>query len=36
MNALAIMSAIMVWVPEPPSNLSTELQQLMFGCRDII
>jgi hypothetical protein len=29
MNALAIMSAIMVWIPEPPTNLSTELQQLI-------
>ncbi|CAF1463004.1 unnamed protein product [Adineta steineri] len=30
MNALGIMSAIMTWVPEPPSNLSSELQKLVI------
>jgi mitogen-activated protein kinase kinase 3 len=29
MNALGIMSAMMTWVPEVPTNLSTELQQLV-------
>ncbi|CAF1081704.1 unnamed protein product [Adineta ricciae] len=29
MNALGIMSAIMTWSPEPPTNLSIELQQLI-------
>ncbi|CAF5118206.1 unnamed protein product, partial [Rotaria sp. Silwood1] len=29
MNALGIMSKISSWVPEPPSNLSIELQQLI-------
>ncbi|CAF3200953.1 unnamed protein product [Rotaria sp. Silwood2] len=29
MNAIGIMNTISTWVPEPPSNLSTELQQLI-------
>jgi len=31
MNAIGIMSAIMTWVPEPPTFLSTELQQLIVS-----
>ncbi|CAF4512854.1 unnamed protein product [Rotaria magnacalcarata] len=30
MNAIGIMSTIMTWMPEPPTILSTELQQLII------